>query len=75
MRGFWLSIALLFPLPNLSSQAGDTGPRITLRGHTERVWCVVFNPDGKTLASAGSDRVIKLWDAAERQEYGHTQGA
>jgi WD40 repeat protein/nucleoside phosphorylase len=32
------------------------------RGHGDSVRAVSYAPDGKTLASAGSDGIIKLWD-------------
>lgn len=34
----------------------------TLQGHSNRVFCVAFSPDGQTLASCSGDRTIKLWN-------------
>ena len=34
----------------------------SLTGHTSDVYSVVFSPNGKILASGGSDRIIRLWD-------------
>ena len=34
----------------------------TLRGHTDTVQAIAFSPTGLTLATAGSDEVINLWE-------------
>lgn len=33
----------------------------TLTGHTDTVWCIQWSPDGKRLASAGSDNCVRVW--------------
>lgn len=49
-------------------------PRCTLTGHTNWVYCLAFAPDGKTLASAGWDRVIRLWNVVSGTELATLRG-
>jgi WD40 repeat protein len=58
------SAPLLTPLWGLPD-APDALLR-TFEGHSERVNAVAFSPDG-TLASAGDDGVLRLWDPANGQ--------
>jgi eukaryotic-like serine/threonine-protein kinase len=48
----------------------------TFRAHTAAVFSVAWSPDGRWIASAGGDGVIRLWDIVANKEgpelHGHT---
>jgi WD40 repeat protein len=45
----------------------------TLTGHVRDVRALAFTHDGKTLATGGGDRSIRLWNVATRQQTGMLQ--
>ena len=45
---------------NTASFRGSTSPFVIIPG----IYCVVFSPDGNTLATGHEDNVIRLWDVA-----------
>jgi WD40 repeat protein len=45
-----------------------------LRSYGGMVWRVTFSPNGKLLATAGSDGLVRLWDAGTRRKVGEING-
>jgi WD40 repeat protein len=43
------------------------GAHIRLSAHRLSIWTVAFSPDGKRLATASSDGLVKIWDVANRK--------
>jgi WD40 repeat protein len=45
-----------------------------LRGHTGRLWTAAVHPTRPLIATAGDDRVVRLWDAESGSEAGRLTG-
>jgi WD40 repeat protein len=42
--------------------------KFVLEGHRDELWAITFSPDGRTIATGSSDRLVKLWDVNTGRE-------
>ena len=63
-----LQPAVAVPQPTVSPKEVVQPAALPLEGHKGAVHAVALDRDGKTLATAGADKTVRLWDLATGQQ-------
>lgn len=62
---FTLIITLIFPVSLICQQ-----PEVVITtGHNDMITSTAFSPNGKFFASAGNNKIIKIWDVLSGREF------
>jgi WD40 repeat protein len=63
--------------PSVSNQLGKKvdkmGTELVRLFHGDRVWAVLFSPDGTRLATASDDETVRIWDTENGRELGRLE--
>jgi WD40 repeat protein len=49
-------------------------PEATFEAHTDTIFALQLSRDGKSLATAGADKMVKLWNLGDRKETARFEG-
>jgi eukaryotic-like serine/threonine-protein kinase len=68
------SVASLLAIYGIPVPPTHPDPRATLKGHKKAIERIAFSPDGKMIATASADRLVKLWDVVTGLERASLKG-